>query len=84
MEKWGEGKISAWLLKPLLDEVKSLNDRVAKIELDNLKLIIMSNEIPLEERLQAGERYINLGGNGGVKVHVKILKEEYEDEIKKG
>ena len=58
-------------------------DRLTKVEKDNLKVIIMSDEMPIEERLQAGERYIELGGNSVIKIHYNELKREYESKIKK-
>lgn len=89
IEKWTKGKISKWLLKPMFDRLdsidknmKEISGRLAKVEVDDLKLIIMSEDIPIEERLDAGERYVSLGGNGAIKIHCKILKEEYEKQIR--
>jgi hypothetical protein len=89
IEKWTKGKITKWLLKPMFERLdsidnnmKEMNKRLAKVEVDDLKLIIMSEDIPIEERLDAGERYISLGGNGAIKIHCKILKEEYEKQIR--
>ena len=89
IEKWTKGKISGWLLKSVFDRLdsidnnmKEMNKRLAKVEVDDLKLIIMSEDIPIEERIQAGERYLSLGGNGAIKIHCKILKEEYEKQIR--
>lgn len=89
IEKWTKGKISGWLLKSVFDRLdsidknmKEMNGRLAKVEVDDLKLIIMSEDIPIEERIDAGERYLSLGGNGAIKIHCKILKEEYEKQIR--
>ena len=89
IEKWTKGKITKWLLKPMFDRLdsidknmKEMNSRLAKVEVDDLKLIIMSEDIPIEERINAGERYVSLGGNGAIKVQCKILKEEYEKQIR--
>lgn len=82
IEKWTKGKLSAWLLKPVIEKIDNLSERFDKMELDQLKLIIMSEEIPIEERLQAGERYLFKGGNGAIKVHLHVLKEKYEESIK--
>lgn len=81
-EKWSKGKLTKWLMKTVLDEINGIKEHIKKVELDNLKLVIMSDNIPLEERLTAGERYIEQGGNGGIKIHVKLLKQEYEKNIK--
>ena len=89
IEKWTKGKISEWLLKSVFDRLdsidknmKEMNGRLAKVETDDLKLIIMSEDIPIEERIQAGDRYLSLGGNGAIKIHYKMLKEEYEKQIR--
>lgn len=47
--------------------------------LRSLQLVIMSSEIPLEERLNAGEEYIKNGGNGEIKAKYKVLQHEYEE-----
>lgn len=39
-----------------------------------LRLTIMSSEMPIGERIVAGHKYLNLGGNGEVK---KFLKEKF-------
>ena len=39
-----------------------------------LRLTIMSNEMPIGERIVAGHKYLKNGGNGEVK---KFLKEEF-------
>ena len=44
-----------------------------------LKIAIMSEEMPLVDRIHAGEAYIQMGGNGMVKKKLNQLIEEYED-----
>lgn len=51
------------------------------------RLTIMSHEMPLSERIAAGEKYIKYGGNGEVKHKYEELlehlpKEEFPDENK--
>lgn len=48
----------------------------------NLQLKIMSEEMPIGERLKAGEKYTSLGGNGEVKAKYKLLQEEYAKEVR--
>lgn len=45
-----------------------------------LKLIIMSPEMPMSERIEAGDKYIALGGNGAVKQRYKSLLYDFEQE----
>lgn len=44
--------------------------------LNILRLVIMSDEMPLEERISAGDKYIALGGNGAVKHKYQELIEK--------
>lgn len=89
-EKWSKGKLTKWLLKTVIDEIsdikteiQELKKHLSKVELDDLKLIIMSEEMPIQERLAAGKRYICQGGNSAVKIHVELLEEQYRQALKK-
>lgn len=44
--------------------------------LNILRLTIMSEEMPLEERIAAGDKYIAAGGNGAVKHRYQELLEK--------
>ncbi|MGN0554304.1 MAG: hypothetical protein ACI4LI_00225 [Candidatus Fimenecus sp.] len=44
--------------------------------LNILRLTIMSEEMPLEERIAAGDKYIAAGGNGAVKHKYQELLEK--------
>ncbi len=64
-----------------------LNKKIEAVEqhcfenyITDLKLIIMSEEMPIGERLQAGEKYVSLGLNGEIKAKYKHLQREYERE----
>lgn len=45
-----------------------------------LRITIVSEEMPLSERIAAGDKYVSLGGNGQIKVLYKKLIEQYEKE----
>lgn len=46
-----------------------------------LRLVIMTPEMPLSERIEAGDTYVNkLNGNGGVKQKYKELLQRFADE----
>ena len=48
-----------------------------------LRLVIMTPEMPLSERIEAGDVYVNeLGGNGGVKQKYKELVQRFAQEHK--
>lgn len=55
-------------------ENKDRHDRENYLNI--LRLVIMSEEMPLSERISAGDKYIKLGGNGAV-------KHKYQDLIEK-
>ena len=46
------------------------------------RLEIMSHEMPLSERIAAGEKYIKYGGNGEVKTKYNELLEIYKQQYK--
>lgn len=48
--------------------------------LDTYRLVITSERMPLEERIECGEKYITAGGNGAVHKLVDELKQKKIDE----
>lgn len=54
--------------------VADLKDHTAENYMSLLRLTIMSSEMPIGERIVAGHKYLQLGGNGDVK---KFLKEKF-------
>ncbi|MCH5298002.1 MAG: hypothetical protein J1E85_10095 [Ruminococcus sp.] len=64
-------------LKKILKMFNEMKEHTSENYLNNLRLVIMSNEMPIEERLRAGEKYIKAGGNGQVKAFYKKLQKEY-------
>lgn len=43
-----------------------------------LKLAVLNDNLPLTDRINAGEQYIKLGGNGFIKKKYEHLLDEYE------
>lgn len=76
------------LIKPVKKVIvffQDLKTQVNQIEahckenyMRELQIIIMSEEFPLGERLQAGEEYVNNGGNGEIKAKYQFLAKRYE------
>lgn len=65
---------------------ESLQEQIDVIEkhcrenyMRELQIIIMSEEMPLDERLKAGEEYVNGGGNGAIKAKYRVLLQRYEE-----
>lgn len=59
-------------------ENKDRHDRENYLNI--LRLVIMSEEMPLSERIAAGDKYITLGGNGAVKHKYQELIEKLPKE----
>lgn len=59
------------------EEVKKLKEHTLQNYMSTLRLTIISEEMPVEERLNAGEKYISLGGNGAIKCRYQQLQKEY-------
>ena len=55
-----------------------MNDILKKNTLFILKIAVLDDQLPLTDRLHAGELYMNLGGNGAVKKKYQELLNEYE------
>ena len=71
------------------DTTKALNDTLEDLKnhshenyMGILRLTIMSNEMPIGERIVAGHKYLSQGGNGEVKAFLKDkfnIEETIED-----
>lgn len=61
----------------LEDKYDSMNETLKKNTIYILKIAIMSEEMPLVDRLKAGELYLELGGNGLIKRKYNELLDEY-------
>lgn len=76
-----------WKLSRPLKEIVQRLDRMEQYQhndyMSTLRLTIMSEEMPMEERLAAGEKYVSEGGNGAVKARYYLMIEEYQREIGK-
>jgi hypothetical protein len=57
-----------------------MNENLRKNTLYILKLAILSDEMPMIDRIHAGEAYLAMGGNGMVKKKLEKLMLEYEKE----
>lgn len=60
VEKFTKGKLTQWLQKPVMEKLENLNSRMDTLEIAQLKNIITNDNIPISERLEAGDRYISL------------------------
>lgn len=72
-----------YLYKPFrawLDDFRKIKEYQHADYLCTLRLTIMSEEMPLEERIAAGDKYIAEGGNGAVKHKYEQLLTQLDKE----
>ena len=55
-----------------------MNDILKNNTLYILKIAVLDEQLPLTDRLKAGELYMDLGGNGAVKKKYQELLKEYD------
>jgi hypothetical protein len=55
---------------------------IKAISLDINRLTLHDEHLAIEERLAAGDRFIEDGGNGATKVYYEILLNEYRGKLK--
>ena len=71
-----------WKVHKFLDSLENkydeINDTLKQNTLYTLKMAVLSEEMPLLDRIHAGELYISMGGNGTIKKKYEHLLEEYE------
>lgn len=62
--------------KKITEELKEVKEHQKENYLGVLRLTVVSEEMPLPERIIAGQKYIKAGGNGEVKkIYQNMIKE---------
>ena len=56
-----------------------MNDLLKSNTIHLLKIAVLDDKLPLTDRINAGEQYINLGGNGLIKKKYESLLEQYNN-----
>jgi hypothetical protein len=65
----------------MYNSVKKIETKLLSVERDILRLNLISMENPIEERLDAGKRYTESGGNGPASVLYNKLKNDYKESL---
>lgn len=60
------------------DRLNALERHTLENYMSTLRLTVRDETASMEERLEAGRKYIQLGGNGAIKVKYKMLLKEFE------
>lgn len=63
--------------KKLAEQVETLVEHDKDQYLSILRLTIMSEQMPISERIIAGDKYVKKGGNGDVKKYYEKMLEEH-------
>lgn len=65
----------------LFKRIDAIQEEFKDNTIATLRLVIVNEHLPIDERIKAGEKYISMGGNGSVKKIVKQLEEECADDM---
>lgn len=63
--------------KSIAKDLKEIKDDNKEQSLAILRLTVMSNDMPISERIVAGDKYVKKGGNGDVKHYYEQLIKEH-------
>ena len=74
-------KMDVNLVNDMYKSVKKIETKLSIVERDILRLNLISTENPIEERLDAGKRYTDDGGNGAASVLYNKLKSDYKESL---
>ena len=58
------------VIKPVtqvLKKIEKIEKHQRETHMQMLRIAVVSTEMPLEERIKAGDEYVKMGGNGAVK-----------------
>ena len=68
------------MIKSLYTKLHEFQESIDENTMYTLKLVVLNENLDIEERISAGKRYLELGGNGFVHaVYNKLLEEEEQE-----
>lgn len=70
-------------LNGILKKIDNIDDGVKHTQQDILRLALHSESLPIEERLNAGQKYVQSGGNGASKIFYQELCKKYKKRLRK-
>lgn len=65
----------------ILNKLENFEETNKRNEMHIMKLALFNEGLPLVDRIQCGQRYIELGGNGTGKIQYELLKTKMEDQL---
>lgn len=66
------------LARSIEEKYEEMNELIKENTIHILKIAVLNENLPITDRINAGERYMALGGNGFVKKKYLKLLDEYE------
>ena len=69
------------ILVPVLRSKSETRKRLDSIQMIVLQLVLHDTHLPESERLKAGEKYLDLGGNGGSAAYYEELEAKYRKRV---
>lgn len=69
-------------LRNIEKKIDKFDANLQENTLNTLRLVIINEKMPYGERLKAGERYLQMGGNGEIHAMVEALEEKYKENVK--
>lgn len=63
-------------------KINNIDENLKENTLSTLRLVIINEDMPLSERLKAGEKYTSIGGNGEIHALYEALQDKYKKNVK--
>ena len=63
-------------------KLSTIEDHTLDNYLDIKRLTFLNKEMPISERLAAGEKYVKAGGNGEIKLQYQVLREKHKNDFR--
>lgn len=75
--------VAAFKLWRKIDKkLSTIEDHTLDNYLDIKRLTFLNKDMPISERLAAGEKYVKAGGNGEIKLQYQVLREKHKNDFK--
>jgi outer membrane murein-binding lipoprotein Lpp len=68
-------------MKALSQQVERLAAKIDKVYMDVLRLSFHDEHASVEERMDSGHEFVELGGNGSTRADYEVLVEEYKERL---
>jgi hypothetical protein len=72
------------VLVPLIESRRAIAKRLDLLERTMQLLLLHDGQISMSERLVAGKRYVDLGGNGATAAYYEQLEEKFKSRVARG